>query len=67
MRQSRPTLSFFILVALAAVASYGALVLTTQLGNQLDQQTTLPQVHQADVEARPGMVLRGSGRNQRGP
>jgi len=41
MRHSKATISFFILVAVAAVAAYGALVWTAQLSNQ-DESTVAP-------------------------
>jgi hypothetical protein len=50
MRHSRATISFFILVAGAALASYGALVLTTQLSGQDNDSLPIGRVHKPQAE-----------------
>ncbi len=41
MRSSHPTFSFFVLVAMAAIASFGALYLTSHLSPKEDVQSTI--------------------------
>ncbi len=53
MHTPRPTFTFFLLVALAAVSAYGALLLTTQLSGDSDvADSTLTNQHK-DLAAAP--------------